>query len=333
MSPMHNHVLVYRGKEVESKHHFQYVISDVQGNLSHGSDSIDELIFPRSAIKLFQVLPFLTTGAFENTKSSHEHVAIACGSHNAEKIHVECVGKWLQANSLRPQNLVCGAGLPRLGEDIKFVYENRITLDQTYNNCSGKHTAMLLTCRHKGWDLTNYHHTDHPLQIELFKTLELLCGRKLDNKRMGIDGCALPNYMMTLKDLAVSAANFSVFANTNKSEIDKACKIVLESITANPHMIAGQNRLCSDLAKATNGRIIAKVGAEGVYMAIIRDKHLGVALKVEDGSFRAVEVALVHLLKSKSLLSDSEIKKLSKWFELPILNTLQEHVGKISAIL
>ncbi|MCB0347299.1 MAG: asparaginase [Bdellovibrionales bacterium] len=330
---MHNQVLVYRGNEVESSHRFSYAISDQNGNLTPDSTNIENLIFPRSAIKLFQVLPFITTGAYQKTKSTPEQIAIACGSHNAELSHVTCVNTWLQNNSLSPKHLVCGAGLPRLSEDVKTIYENHIELDPSYNNCSGKHTAMLLTAKHMGWDTVTYHHHDHPLQKLLLDTIEKLCGHKLDTKRCGIDGCALPNYMMSLKDLAVSAAKFSKHANTNASDLDKACKLVLDSVAAHPHMIAGKDRLCTDLAKITNGRIIAKVGAEGVYIAIIKDKNIGLALKVEDGSFRAVEVALAHLLKSKSFLTEEEVKKLSHWLQIPILNTLQNQVGKVSAII
>lgn len=330
---MHNEVLVYRGNEVESKHAFTYVVSSADGSMSPGSAKVDAMIYPRSAIKLFQVLPFITSGAYSATKSTDKEISIACGSHNAEVSHVACVSSWLETNQLLPKSLVCGTGLPRLNEDLKFVYENKIQMNPTYNNCSGKHTAMLLTCKHMGWDVASYHQSSHPLQKQIFELLEFFCGHKLDQNRVGIDGCALPNYMMSLKDLSVAAAKFALLADKNQSGIEKACNQVLAAIHKFPHMIAGRDRLCTDIARVTEGRIIAKVGAEGVYMAIVRDKHLGITLKIEDGSFRAVEVALVHLLQKYSLLKDSEIRALSKWFEIPILNTLNERVGKISAII
>jgi L-asparaginase II len=330
---MHNEVLVYRGNEVESKHAFTYVVSTPEGKVSPGSSTIDKMVFPRSAIKLFQVLPFITSGAFAASNSSDKEISIACGSHNAEEAHVSCVNGWLETNKLTPKSLACGSGLPRLNEDIKFVYENKIPLSPAYNNCSGKHTAMLLTCKHLGWDLSSYHLASHPLQKQILQIIESFCGHKLDENRVGIDGCALPNYMMSLKDLSVAAAKFAFCAEKNTNEIDKACNQVLTAIHKYPYMIAGRERLCTDIATVTEGRIIAKVGAEGVYMAIVRDKNLGITLKVEDGSFRAVEVALVHLLKKYSLLKDSELKALAKWFEIPIFNTLNERVGKISAII
>jgi L-asparaginase II len=330
---MHNEVLVYRGNEVESKHAFNYVISTSDGKLSSGSSAIDSMIFPRSAIKLFQVLPFITSGAFSATKSTDKEISIACGSHNAENVHVSCVSAWLENNQLTSKSLVCGSGLPRLNDDVKYVYENKILLNPTYNNCSGKHSAMLLTCKHMGWDLSSYHLATHPLQKQILQVLESFCGHKLDENRVGIDGCALPNYMMSLKDLSVAAAKFAAYAEKNTNDTEKACHQVLTAIYKYPYMIAGRERLCTDLAAVTEGRIIAKVGAEGVYMAIIRDQKLGITLKVDDGSFRAVEVALVHLLKKYSLLKDSETKSLAKWFEIPIFNTLNERVGKVSANL
>ena len=43
-------------------------------------------------------------------------------------------------------------------------------------NCSGKHTAMLLTCVANGWPLDGYAEPDHPLQVAIRAAVEELAG-------------------------------------------------------------------------------------------------------------------------------------------------------------
>jgi L-asparaginase II len=330
---MHNQVLVYRGKEIESKHTFTYVVSDSNAKPLPGSDTIEKMIYPRSAIKPFQAISYITTGTYAASGSTDEELSLACASHNAEKIHVNCVQNWLQRNSLSAKHLACGPALPDHKEDIQFLYENKISPDSTYNNCSGKHTAMVLTARHMGWDMATYNKAGHPLQKMILDNIETLCNKKLDQNRVGIDGCTLPNYMMSLQELSIAAVNFTNAAEKSQTVFDKACNQILNAIAKYPIMIGGHGRLCSKIAEVTEGRIIAKVGAEGIYVAMIRDQKLGIALKIEDGAFRAVEVALVHLLKKFDLLKPQELEKLQKWVESPIYNTVKDRVGKITAIV
>jgi L-asparaginase II len=44
------------------------------------------------------------------------------------------------------------------------------------------------------------------------------------------------------------------------------------------------------------GRLFAKVGAEGVYCGALPDLGLGVALKIDDGTTRAAEVAMAAVV-------------------------------------
>ena len=65
----------------------------------------------------------------------------------------------------------------------------------------------------------------------------------------------------------------------------------------NPEYVAGSERMCTDLMRVARGRIFAKVGAEGVYCAGVPGAELGIALKVEDGSARAVAPAILAILR------------------------------------
>jgi L-asparaginase II len=100
-----------------------------------------------------------------------------------------------------------------------------------------------------------------------------------------------------------------------------------------PESVAGTDRMCTDLMRAVDGRIVAKTGAEGVYCAAIPGAELGIALKVEDGARRAAEPALVAVLRSLGLLSDREMGTLSGYAEPEIRNTRGELAGRIRAVI
>lgn len=61
--------------------------------------------------------------------------------------------------------------------------------------------------------------------------------------------------------------------------------------------------------------------------------RLGVALKVEDGSKRAAEPALLSVLRQVGAISAGEFTRLSKYSTPVILNTRDEAVGALSAAL
>ena len=44
------------------------------------------------------------------------------------------------------------------------------------------------------------------------------------------------------------------------------------------------------------GRVAIKTGAEGVFIAIIPERRMGIALKITDGAGRAAEAAIAALL-------------------------------------
>ena len=66
-------------------------------------------------------------------------------------------------------------------------------------------------------------------------------------------------------------------------------------MAAHPLLVAGSGRACSVIMAAAPG-VLVKTGAEGVYVAALPERRLGVALKVDDGAGRAAVVALVALL-------------------------------------
>jgi L-asparaginase II len=104
-------------------------------------------------------------------------------------------------------------------------------------------------------------------------------------------------------------------------------------MVAHPEYVAGTDRLDTSLMRVAGPRLVAKVGAEGYYCAIIPSMRVGVALKVEDGSKRAAEPAIVAVLRRIDAIGAEEFDQLSKYSNPEILNTRNEPVGHVRTSL
>ena len=72
-----------------------------------------------------------------------------------------------------------------------------------------------------------------------------------------------------------------------------------------PYLVAGEGRACTELMLAAKSLTVLKTGAEGVYVAIIPDRNLGVALKICDGSSLASEAAISTILIRLGILDQN----------------------------
>src|SRR5689334_8932364 len=88
-------VEVTRGARVESRHRGSGVVVDGDGAVVFSFGDIDEPVFPRSAVKAFQALPLLESGAAERFGFGDAEIALACASHAGEPRHVETAAAML----------------------------------------------------------------------------------------------------------------------------------------------------------------------------------------------------------------------------------------------
>jgi L-asparaginase II len=77
---------------------------------------------------------------------------------------------------------------------------------------------------------------------------------------------------------------------------EAAIRRLVPAMLAHPLLVAGEGRACSELMPAMQGRAAVKTGAEAVFVAILPERGLGVALKIEDGATRASESAIAAIL-------------------------------------
>jgi L-asparaginase II len=93
------------------------------------------------------------------------------------------------------------------------------------------------------------------------------------------DGCGLPIFLLPIEKMAMAYARLANYAFNNQSKYHEACRTIWDAMTRYPCMVAGEGEFCTELMKATKGRIIGKIGAEAVYCLGLKEKNLAFALK------------------------------------------------------
>ncbi|MFP5578565.1 MAG: asparaginase [Acidimicrobiia bacterium] len=276
-----------RGPHVESRHVVHAAVTDVAGTLVRSWGDPDRLTHPRSAVKPLQALPLVETGAADAFGLESVELALACSSHNGEPGHVAAVEAWLARIGCTVADLECGVERVHLDLDP--------TATAAWNNCSGKHAGFLTVARHIGVDPAGYIRPGHPVQELVRAALAETTRTALDPAEAGVDGCGIPVHPVPLHAIATAAAGFATPSEWPPARGDAAHRLAA-AMVAQPWFVAGTGRLCTDLLAAATGDVLVKYGAEGVQLAALPRLGLGIAVKVEDGSRPASEVALGHVL-------------------------------------
>ena len=324
-----NPVLInrWRGNAIESRHRGAVAIVDSSGRLMGALGDVQRSIFPRSSIKFLQAIPFAESGAVEAYGLDERHIALACSSHNGEPIHAGLAQDWLSRLSLEHDDLECGAELP-LHQATQFdLLADGRGPQRIHHNCSGKHLGLLSTCCHLGEQTRNYRLYNHDAQKRWFEVLESLTNTRVMQLPWGYDGCAIPTLALPLQRIALAMARFGDDDFFKGARLD-AVKSIRQAITANPYLVAGKERLCTDLMDRLAPEVLVKVGADGVYTAVISEHKIGVALKIDDGSDAAARVALGAVLQSLGVLSRDDKQALAEYLTPSIANSRGEIIGR-----
>ncbi|WP_117190642.1 asparaginase [Rhizobium terrae] len=321
-------VEVTRGKLVESRHRGFGVVVDGDGRTVFSFGEAEAGVFPRSACKAMQALPLIESGAADAYGFGNVELALACSSHSGEDAHVATAAAMLASAGRDEAALECGA---HWASDQTVLIHQARTIEkptQLHNNCSGKHSGFVCTCVHAGMDVKGYVEYDHPLQAEIRGTMEGLTGAILGHQNCGTDGCSIPSYAVPLKGLAHGFAKMAT-GNTLSPERARASRRLMEACMAEPFYVAGTNRACTTLMQAAPGRIFAKTGAEGVFVAALPDQGLAMAVKCEDGTTRAAE-AMIFALISRYFEKGGEVQqKLLSMANKSMSNWNGMHVGDV----
>ncbi len=296
-------VEVLRGGHVESAHRGSVSVFDGDGKCVWELGDTARPVFPRSAVKAIQALPFVESGAADAYGFGEEELALACASHSGEPAHAGLAAAMLAKAGLDASALECGAHWPTSQAATVALARSGACPTALHNNCSGKHSGFLCTCAHAGLDHHGYVEAGHAVQETVRGALEDVTSAAHGPDNRGTDGCSIPTYAVPLRDLAAAFARMGTGRGLGPQRA-RAAKRLLAACMANPFLVSGTDRADLALMKAAPGRIFVKTGAEGVYCAALPELGLGIALKCDDGAGRAAEAMIAAV--SARLLAGEE---------------------------
>lgn len=309
-------VKVMRGDFEESVHFGHAVVADARGGVIESWGDISRMTLPRSSSKILQAIPLIESGAAYKYYLNSEHLALACASHDGALIHTNIVQEWLKDIEKSDSDLRCGPQMPNDNIASSVLIKDNKKPCQFHNNCSGKHTGFLTLSKFLCGG-SDYHALDHPVQQTVKECFEEMTNTS--NAGHAIDGCSAPNFACTLVGLAQAMATIAEANEISSSSRVKASFKLLEAMINHPDLVAGEGRACTDLMRASNKRVVVKTGAEAVFIAILPELKLGIALKIEDGSTRASEAVIAELLARYGVL-DRNHPLVRKRLQGPITN-------------
>jgi len=331
-------VEVRRGAITESRHRGHVVALEPDGKIVAYLGALETVTFLRSSAKPFQALPLVVSGAADRFGFTDREVALACASHNGEPIHTELAASMLKKIGLGPEALKCGVHEPYGVEAARQLRERGEAPNVLHNNCSGKHAGMLALAVHLGAPTETYHKPQHPVQIAIANTVAQFSGVAVEDMSVGTDGCAVPVFGITMKAMALAYSRLVAPPAGFDEATREACERIVRVMSTYPELIGGtSDRLDTEIMRATPGRLVSKVGAEGVYTAGVLPceewpKGLGIALKIEDGDDRrARPTVVVEALRQLGVLHDESLEAVARYAFFPVVNRPGDVVGEVRA--
>ncbi len=283
---------IWRGDFMESCHLGHAVVCGKDGKIRESWGDPGKVVLPRSSAKMIQALPLIESGAADAFGLGSEQLALACASHEGAAIHTDRVNRWLAGLGLSDDDLRCGRQMPFDRTAKRRIICTDDSPCQVHNNCSGKHAGFLTLGRHLGAG-PEYIDPAHPVQQAVRAAFEDVTGE--DSPGFGVDGCSAPNFATTMEGMARAMAFFAC-ADNGGSRRQSAAARLREAMVAHPDLVAGEGRACTELMQAMGGKVAIKTGAEGVFVAMLPEQELGIAVKIEDGGKRAAECVIAALL-------------------------------------
>ncbi len=284
-------VYVKRDSFIESIHNVQAVICDKKGRVLMSAGDSKYLTFIRSALKPFQAIPFISSGAYDKVTLDQKVLAIACSSHSGSKAQAREVFKLLWNSEVNVEELQCP-----LSNNIESRLEH---------NCSGKHAAFLATCKKMNWPTNTYLEESHPIHIEINRRVSELLGISKNDLITAKDDCGAPTLRLHLAQMAYLYAHLGGSSNTELEQISRA-------MLRYPEFIAGEGKFDTEVMKRAHGQLICKGGSEGIQCLSKVGEGMGIAIKVEDGSRRAKHAVAIHILKQLEWMTPISLQELEE---------------------
>ena len=325
---------VTRGGITESLHRGDIAVVDASGARLYSVGDPDRLCIMRSSAKPLQALNVILSGAAEKYQLTDAELAIMCASHFGEDYHWQTIQGVLDKLGLGMAHLLCGTGpqktsMEALLKDDSALREWR----QSHADCAGKHCGFLAVCMTAGFPIETYDKRENPVQQQALGIVAHMCGIAAQEVQVAEDGCGVPVFAMPLHHVALGFARLA-----NPENLPPAYQAASERITKAmvraPEMVAGTGGFCTELMQHSHGRLVGKMGAEGVYGVGVLGKGLGIAVKIDDGNYgRACPPTVMETLRQLDLVSATEWETLAPFVPpVEIRNNHGRQVGETRAV-
>lgn len=325
-------VQVGRGAIVESRHRIEAAVADVEGRVLAATAEPRLITSFRSSAKPFQLLALVERGHADRWGFSDEHLAVMAASHTGSEYHRRLVTEILERIDLLPSHLACGYHDPIDREALAEVRAHHERRSPLHNNCSGKHAGMLALARAEGWPVEGYERPEHMVQQAAHRSVAEVCGLPAEEILTGTDNCGVVVFGLPLLSMARGYARLAAAVATGDAR-ERALQRIRAAMVAYPQAVGGASRLSTQLMEASRGQLVSKGGAEGLECIGSSSRGLGVAIKVRDGSGRALGPAIVAFLEHLDLLSESDLERLAATREPVLKSHAGREVGHLTAVL
>lgn len=322
--------IVSRAGRAESVHRGHVAVVDAEGRLIAWAGDPRVFVFPRSAFKPFQALPLVESGVFARSGLGTDALALIAGSHGGTDRHAALARTILSRAGLDERALRCGSHSPYDEATAAALRSEGEAPGPLRHNCSGKHAGMLLMAHETGAPTETYIDPKHPVQRAIFGRFEELVGEPFVDAEPAIDGCSAPTPRMPLTTLARAFALLAL-ARDHAGRPVPALATIRDAMRDFPENVAGEGRLDTILMRAV-ANAVSKAGAEGMHATGLIERGIGIAVKVEDGSRRALGPAAVSALGELGVLDASAREALAAQGEERLRNFAGLTVGDIRGV-
>ncbi len=321
-------VTVRRGAIAESLHRMEAAVCDAAGGTLAATAGAGRVTTFRSAAKPFQLLPLVERGHAGRLRLGEEELAVMAASHTGSPRHVALVRGLLDRFGLSEHDLACGCHDPIDPASVAHLATHPGERSPLYNNCSGKHAGMLGLALAEGWPTAGYERADHPLQRLMLETVAACCGLPPERVEVAVDGCSVSVFGVPLAAMARAYARLAA-ARPDGVPREQALHRICRAMRTHPRVVGGTGRFSTALMEASEGRLVAKGGAEGLQCVGDPGRGLGLALKCEDGQPRGVPPAVLAVLEQMGWLSGHEQERLGEWRAPVLRNHAGLEVGRL----
>lgn len=319
---------VSRDGVTESTHYGRVAICQADGRLLASAGNPEGVQFWRSSSKPIQSLAVVTSGAADRFEFTQKELSVCCASHSGSAQHTTTVAGILDKLGLSESDLNCGTHWPGDTQERNRLIRAGEEPSQLHNNCSGKHAGMLATAVALGAPTEGYLDAEHPVQRIIAVNLSLLANFSEEKFMVGRDGCGAPTVAMPLKAMARAFARLAS-PDELPDELPGAATRICDAMACEPVMVSARGSFNTELLRLSDGEVVAKGGAEGLFCLGSRSRGIGIAVKCLDGSGRPHPPAVISLMRKAKIDVPDELAE--RFERVPVTNCHSDTVGYVEA--